>query len=381
MCFEFENSYAHRTVTQITDTEFFFQSRTQGHPSYPIENRYITYGNTTENWTNYIDCPTPNCMMIQSSAAANADKSIVYSLSGFDSHDFDVIFIPYNMADGTIGGPTYQIDATCTNSYELFFLNNILYGIATCTNDHLIIYNITADSFSFYEFSSTITIRSIVYEPYYSRLILIGDVSSTSNYVAKSSAGSITDIPDLSASTIRMTSLEDGYAYHPYGLTVIGPTSYTQRNISLSTSTLTPTATTKSYSSDIVSNTTAYTNTSLIEETYYEMDVNITCSLNGDTSITYELVSYNGSTVPSWISLDDANSKLTGTTEDIEADTQYMFALNATANGTTYQKVITLEVSYVPVVTPPVVTPPVVTPPVTPTGCPNGYMDYPHTDE
>ena len=54
-CYEFANSYAHRTMTQISDTEFFFQSRTLTHSSYPLENRYYTFGEASANWTNYID--------------------------------------------------------------------------------------------------------------------------------------------------------------------------------------------------------------------------------------------------------------------------------------------------------------------------------------
>ena len=54
-CYEFAGSYAHRTMTQISDTEFFFQSRTTTHASDPLENRFYTFGETSANWTNYID--------------------------------------------------------------------------------------------------------------------------------------------------------------------------------------------------------------------------------------------------------------------------------------------------------------------------------------
>ena len=70
-------------------------------------------------------------------------------------------------------------------------------------------------------------------------------------------------------------------------------------------------------------------------------------------------MSYNGQAVPEWISLDDQNSKLKGTTADIDVNSEYVFAINATADGTTYQKVITLGVA---------------------TTCPVGYIEYPKTD-
>ena len=266
------------------------------------------------------------------------------------------------MADGTINGSTYQINATCTEAYEMIYLNNYLYAISTCTNDQLIVYDISSDSFTFYEFTSTISIRSIVYEPVYGRLIFIGDQSGTNNYIAKASISMISDIPELSSSTVNMTSLESGYTYNPYSLTIVGPNTYTQTDISLSTTSITA-STSATYSSDLVTNTITYTNSSLDEQTYYQIDVDLSCSINGSTSITYELVSYNGNSVPDWITLDSANFRLTGTTSDIDANTQYIFAINATADGTTYQKVIDLTVV------------------ANSTGCDVGYIEYPNSDK
>ena len=262
------------------------------------------------------------------------------------------------MTDGTISGNTYQINATCTEAYEMIYYNNYLYAISTCTNDQFIVYDIVSDSFTFYEFTSTISIRSIAYEPIYGRLIFVGDQSSTNNYIVKASVSMISDIPELSSSTVAMTSLESGYTYNPYNLTVVGPTTYDQTNITLSTTNITS-STNATYSTDLISDTTTYTNSSLIEQTYYQIDVDLTCSIGGSTSITYELVSYNGSSVPDWITLDSTNFRLTGTTSNIDVNTQYTFAINATANGTTYQKVISLTVS---------------------TKCAVGYIEYPHSN-
>ena len=261
------------------------------------------------------------------------------------------------MTDGTINGNTYQINAACTEAYEMVYLNNYLYAISTCTNDQLIIYNISSDSFTFFEFDSTISIRSIVYEPVYSRLIFIGDQSSSNNYIAKASISMIPDIPELSSSTMNMTSLESGYTYNPYNLTILGPSTYTQTNLSLSKTSIIS-STNATYSTDLITNTTTYTNNSLIEQTYYQIDVGLTCSIDGSTAITYELVPYNGNSVPDWITFNSTSLRFTGTTSDIDEETLYIFAINATANGTTYQKVFNLTVS---------------------TKCNVGYIEYPHS--
>ena len=282
------------------------------------------------------------------------------------------------MADGTINGSTYQIDAACTEAYEMIYYSNYLYAISTCTNDQLIVYDISSDSFTFYEFDSTISVRSIAYEPVYGRLIFIGDQSGSNNYIAKASISMISDIPELSSSTVNMTSLESGYTYNSYSLTITGPNSYTQTNLSLSTTSITS-STSATYSTDLITDTTTYTNSSLDEETYYQIDIDLTCSIDGSTSITYELVSYDGNTVPDWITLDSTNFQLTGTTSDIDEDTQYVFAINATANGTTYQKVIDLTVTAN--LTVETNTTGSTNTTTESTGCDVGYIEYAHSDK
>ena len=282
------------------------------------------------------------------------------------------------MADGTINGSTYQIDAACTEANEMIYLNNYLYAISICTSYQLIVYDITSDSFTFYEFDSTISIRSITYEPVYSRLIFVGDESSTNNYIAKASISMIPDIPGLSSSAVTMTSLESGFTYNPSSLPASGPNSHTQTNLSLTTTSLTSSASATN-STDLVTNTMTYTNSSLNEGTYYQIDVDLTCSINGSTSITYELVSYNGSSVPNWITLDSTNFQLTGTTSDIDANTQYIFAINATANGATYQKVIDLTVAAN--LTNSTDTTNTTNTTTESTGCGVGYIEYAHSNK
>ena len=240
----------------------------------------------------------------------------------------------------------------------MIYLNDIVYTISSCTNLQFIIYNTTTDSFTIYEFSSGIYIYSMIYEPTYGRIILVGDESSgTSCYNAKASPNLLTQIPDLSSSSYSMIALT-GYSNASGSFSISGPTSYTQTNNTLTLINLTQSVN-ATYSTDLISDTTTYTNSSLVEQTYYQIDVDLTCSIDGSTSIIYELVSYNGSSVPDWITLDSANFRLTGTTSNIDVNTQYTFAINATANGTTYQKVISLTVS---------------------TKCAVGYIEYPHSN-
>ena len=50
--------------------------------------------------------------MVGSSAVANSDNTILYTLSSIDSGDFDDIFIRYNATDGTILGSSYKVNTS-----------------------------------------------------------------------------------------------------------------------------------------------------------------------------------------------------------------------------------------------------------------------------
>ena len=80
-------------------------------------------------------------------------------------------------------------------------------------------------------------------------------------------------------------------------------------------------------------------NTSYVRElqssTYYEIDIYLTCSVSGSTSITYDLTSDDNGTVPDWIALDTSDRKLKFTTPQLNADTNFTFSVEATVSGDT----------------------------------------------
>ena len=73
----------------------------------------------------------------------------------------------------------------------------------------------------------------------------------------------------------------------------------------------------------------------LQSSTYYEIDIYLTCSVAGNTTITYDLTSDDNGTVPSWITLDTSDRKLKFTTPELDADSNFTFSVEATVSGDT----------------------------------------------
>ena len=86
--------------------------------------------------------------------------------------------------------------------------------------------------------------------------------------------------------------------------------------------------------------------TELQSSTYYEIDIYLTCSVSGSTTITYDLISNGNETIPSWVTLDTSDRKLKFTTPELDADTNFTFSVGATVNGetNTYINTYNLEV-------------------------------------
>ena len=75
--------------------------------------------------------------------------------------------------------------------------------------------------------------------------------------------------------------------------------------------------------------------TELQSSTYYEIDINLTCSVSGNTAITYDLIPNDNDAVPSWVTLDISDRKLKFTTPELDADTNFTFSVEAVVSGDT----------------------------------------------
>ena len=89
-------------------------------------------------------------------------------------------------------------------------------------------------------------------------------------------------------------------------------------------------------------NTITYSGLSVA--TTYSNSISITCSTDGSTVISYDLVAYNGKPLPSWVILDTANLLLNFTTPTISVTTTFQLAIRSTIGGDKFLAPISITV-------------------------------------
>ena len=94
-----------------------------------------------------------------------------------------------------------------------------------------------------------------------------------------------------------------------------------------------------SYTSDVQYRQTSQSYLDLAGDTYTELSPTLTCSSSGTTSIAYSIGSYNGASVPSWISI-DASGTLKITNPSVTSATDYSFYVNSQISGSSYRDLL-----------------------------------------
>ena len=72
---------------------------------------------------------------------------------------------------------------------------------------------------------------------------------------------------------------------------------------------------------------------SVSESTNSTQTPNLSCSYSGSTSIAYSLSSYNGATIPSFVSIDSATGVLTISAPSVSSSTNNSFYIDSTISG------------------------------------------------
>ena len=86
---------------------------------------------------------------------------------------------------------------------------------------------------------------------------------------------------------------------------------------------------------------------SVTESTTSTQIPNLSCSFSGSTSITYNLSSYNGAIIPSFVSIDSTTGVLTIVAPNVSSSTTYSFYITSTISGMSspVQKIINLTIN------------------------------------
>ena len=212
------------------------------------------------------------------------------------------------------------------------------------SNYYISVYSITTSLFEYYYINDiTITLNAIVSDT--SRIYLGGVYSNA--YFTSTLVSAITANQKISSVLITMdlysTGQSESVISSPITTKSIITASITDSSsVSLDTAS---TITNIQSPTDTQYYVSSVSYTGLTSSTTYSKSISLTWSTDGSTSIIYSLVSYNGQTLPSWVTLDSSNQLLNFTTPVVSTATTYQFAVQATISGSNYQTPVTLSVN------------------------------------
>ena len=133
------------------------------------------------------------------------------------------------------------------------------------------------------------------------------------------------------------------------GLVISPMSSYTVTNdISAYPNNFVSWTQTLTYTSGVNFQTVPQSYLSLVENNYYELAPNLSCTTSGSNTITFSISSYNGSSVPSWVSIDSSTGLVKVSTPSIINNLETStFYISSTISGITdsINKVITFQVN------------------------------------
>ena len=228
-------------------------------------------------------------------------------------------------------------------------INNQLYIIHECTKYYLTVYDLTTLEMNQYTFNvSHIRIYEVIAEYNTDRIILAGvhlDGSSYS-YLSSVTNSTISLLQYVTEDALILENITDGsysmvatnntFTIANYNWDETGPPPDSDLIVQDHLSSVSDT----SYFLD------PYYNYDLAESENYTLNISLTCSVSGNTQITYTLVGYNGSTLPDWVSLDSENAQLSVQAPEVSSDTYYTFAIDVDSSEETqtFQQIIYLKI-------------------------------------
>ena len=215
---------------------------------------------------------------------------------------------------------------------------------------YLYVYHISNSSFTQYKFTNTtITIRNVFYSSISSRLVFYGEISDQNIYVAQTLFDSILDFDDINEETTQVFNAENVSTLNYYIYTNRSPTNNTL--VVNEGSSLTTVNRSMNSNLDQYSDVVYYLNTPSSPESYslaegwsQTLSINITCSINGSTSLEYTIEDYENYTAPTWISLDSQNNQFNYTTPEVTQNTDYYFTIKTNEAGSSVSYDLTAKI-------------------------------------
>ena len=84
--------------------------------------------------------------------------------------------------------------------------------------------------------------------------------------------------------------------------------------------------------------------TNVVSNNNYSQGIDMPCSINGTTAITYSLIQNGVDTVPSFVSYDNTTFTLTILHPEVTSDTNFTFKIYANTSSETYEREVYISV-------------------------------------
>ena len=144
----------------INDNQIFILGITA---TYTLRMMKITFGNTSIDWGNKINCPLATCSLSLSFVVLSNDKSKAY---WFPVYVGSSQFITLNLSDGSVSGQRYISNQAATIILSSRVIDNYLATLILWTSDTIIsIFNIATELFTNTQIKTGYTIKDINKEP------------------------------------------------------------------------------------------------------------------------------------------------------------------------------------------------------------------------
>ena len=281
-----------------------------------------------------------------SSDSVLTDDNTLFSAINFN---FRNIIYELNSTTGDITGIMMKTTIDWSYVYQMNIINNQLYIIHGCGTHYLTVYDLTTLEMNQYTFNvSHIRIYEVIAEYNTDRIILAGVHLDGSRYSYLSSVTNSTIsllqyvtedaliLENITDGSYSMVATNNTFTIANYNWDETGPPSDSDLIVQGHLSSVSDT----SYFLD------PYYNYDLAESENYTLNISLTCSVSGNTQITYTLAGYNGSTLPDWVSLDSENAQLSVQAPEVSSDTYFTFAIDVDSSEETqtFQQIIYLKI-------------------------------------
>ena len=316
----------------------------------------FTDSSYTELWRHSIACQTAGCNYGISTSAIDVNTNSLWHTLAFDDK---ILFINQDISTGAQVGSRYMLSSSQTSwtgSMSTAFSNNIAYFNFYWSNLHnLVSFNTTSFEIISSVVANGTALRVRDIQAYGDNLYVFGiTVGSSGNDVAlftRVHFSNLERIETTSNSSVLLSEITDTTYELVNTSTVTGLSvvtqAYSDGGLPSDVTNINITVSSDSIQSDVSDTYLDTVNISSIISGHNHSEViQMPCTIDGTTAITYSLVQNGNESVPDFVSYDDASFTLSIVQPDVTSDTNYTFKISANTSTETHERVVYLPIAF-----------------------------------